>query len=208
MTEPMNEREARKQYVRSRQAVVFTFIGAVMAAAMVISLLFYTGAIGSVEHKAIAVQPNFGVTAPCAPKSQDGNEATYANNADVTMRVLNGTKFSGFAKAVGDALENRNFRISSIDTFTRQNVTRTTIYFGKAAIPQAYTVASNFTDARMVMDDRGDKLIDVVVGATFNDLRTQKSVPAAGAKITNFSTCKPVDQMGTLPKAIAHDPVN
>ena len=37
------------------------------------------------------------------------------------------------------------------------------IIFGKNAINQAYTVNSNFTDATMVMDDREDMLIDVVL---------------------------------------------
>ena len=57
------------------------------------------------------------------------------------------------------------------------------IIFGKNAINQAYTVNSNFTDATMVMDDREDMLIDVVVGATFDNLQNQKKVPTAGKEI-------------------------
>lgn len=208
MTEPLYEREARKRYVRSRQTKVFTVVGVVMAAALVISTLFYFQIIGTSRHQAAAVQPNFGVVAPCAPKDQNGNEATYVNNANVKVRVLNGTKFTGFAKAVGDALGNRNFSVTSIDTNDRQNVERTIIYFGKNSISEAYTLASNFTDAQMVMDDRGDKLIDIVLGATFNDLRSQQSVPAVGAKITSFSTCKPADEITGLPKAIDHNPAD
>ncbi len=208
MTEPMDEREARKRYVRSRQTAVFTVVGVVMAIVMVISLLLYFHVVGHTEQQATVVQPNFGAVAPCAAKDQNGNEATYVNNSNVTVRVLNGTKFSGFAKAVGDALTNRHFNVNTVDTYSSQNVKRTIIYFGKNTIAEAYTLNSNFTDAQMVMDDRSDKLIDVVLGSTFNDLRAQKSVPAAGAKVTNFSTCKAANSLTSLPKAIAHDAVN
>ena len=48
------------------------------------------------------------------------------------------------------------------------------IVFGKNGVNQAYTVASNFTDAMLVMDDRQDQLIDVIVGATFENLQDTK----------------------------------
>ena len=41
MTQANDERAARKQYIRSRQKVVFAIIGAILAVALVISLLFF-----------------------------------------------------------------------------------------------------------------------------------------------------------------------
>ena len=51
MTQAIDEREARKQYVRRRQKVVFSIIGAIMAVVMVISLLFFfhVGGLGTVK---------------------------------------------------------------------------------------------------------------------------------------------------------------
>ena len=67
--------------------------------------------------------------------------------------------------------------------------------FGKNGVNQAYTVASNFTDAMLVMDDRQDQLIDVIVGATFDNLQDTKKVPAAGKAITGIQGCVAVDKM-------------
>lgn len=110
---------------------------------------------------------------PCSTKDANGKNQTYSNYANVKVRVLNGTKFVGFAKAVSTALSNRQFKVTGWDNYKGKKVERTTIYFGKNAINEAYTLNTNFTDAVMVMDDRDDKLIDVVLGASFNDLAQQ-----------------------------------
>ena len=120
---------------------------------------------------------------------------------------MNGTSHGQFAKAVGEALANRGFSVQKIDNYSSTDVERTTIYFGKNAINQAYTVNSNFTDAKMVMDDREDMLIDVVVGATFDNLQNQKQVPTAGKKIESFEGCVTVDKMTDVQKAPEHDAV-
>ena len=111
------------------------------------------------------VKPNYGVRVPCSTKDANGKNQTYSNYANVKVRVLNGTKFVGFAKAVSTALSNRQFKVTGWDNYKGKKVERTTIYFGKNAINEAYTLNTNFTDAVMVMDDRDDKLIDVVLGA-------------------------------------------
>ena len=129
-------------------------------------------------------------------------------NRNITVRVLNGTKFIGFAKAVSGALENREFNTQTPDNYTSSKVERTIIFFGKNAINQAYTVNSNFTDAMMVMDDRTDQLIDIVVGATFDNLQDTKKVPAAGKQLESFEGCVAADKLTDLPKADQHDPVN
>ena len=155
MTQANDERAARKEYIRRRQKTVLSIVGTIMAVAMVVSLLFFfhVGGLGNV--KSAAVQPNYGQKAPCAVKEADGNKAKYVENRNITLRVLNGTKFSGFAKAVSDALQNREFNTQTPDNYTKK-VERTMIVFGKNAINQAYTVARNFTDAQLVMDDRQD----------------------------------------------------
>ena len=163
MTQANDERAARKQYIRRRQKVVFTITGTILTIALVISLLFFfhVGGLGNV--KSAAVQPNYGQQAPCAAQEQDGSKGKYVENRNITVRVLNGTEFAGFAQAVSSALQNREFNTQAAGNYTSSKVERTMIIFGKNAINQAYTVNSNFTDATMVMDDREDMLIDVVV---------------------------------------------
>ena len=207
MSQPSDERVARRAYVHSRQIKVFTLLGMVLAAALVISSLFFFHIFGLGIPATAAVQPNYGSVAPCVPKDSEGNNDPYLSNDKITIRVQNGTKFAGLAGAVGDALKNRQFVVSTVGNYASEDVDRTIIYFGKNAIPEAYTVDGNFTDAKLVMDDRTDKLIDVVIGATFNDLADLKNAPATGSPITNVSGCQDAAAMKNLPKAIEHPKV-
>ena len=191
MTYQVDEREARKAYVRRRQTIVFSISGAVLAVVLVIALLFNFHVFGLGEVETPASQPNYGNAAPCAVKDSSG-KAQYVSNASVGIRVMNGTSHGQFAKAVGEAL-------ASTD------VERTTIYFGKNAINQAYTLIGNFTDATMIMTAREDQLIDVVIGATFNDLQDTNSSPQSGKTITNIEGCKAADSMTKLPADTKHD---
>ena len=186
MTQANDERAARKEYIRRRQKTVFSIVGAVMVVAMVVSLLFFfhVGGLGNV--KSAAVQPNYGQQAPCPIKEADGNKAKYVENRNITLREFNPQTPGNYTKKVD----------------------RTMIVFGKNGVNQAYTVASNFTDAMLVMDDRQDQLIDVIVGATFDNLQDTKKVPAAGKAITGIQGCVAVDKMTDLPKAPEHDAVN
>lgn len=210
MAQAYDERAARRQYVRRRQQTVFTIAGTAMVVVLVVALLFFFHVFGLGKVNTPVEQPNYGVTAPCATAADDGTSGTTVNTPSVTIRVLNGTEFSGFAQAVSKGLENRGFVLQSFDTYRDaqgaaiSNVERTTIYFGRNAINEAYTLNDNFTDAVMVMDNREDKLIDVVLGATFKDLKDIDEVLAPGSPITDFSNCKPADQITDLPQAIAH----
>ena len=209
MTQPYDEREARKQYIRHRQRTVFTAVGAAMAVILVVAMLFFFHVFGLGRVGVPMQEPNYGVVAPCAQAGEDGTAVTVSAPS-VTIRVLNGTEFSGFAQAVGKGLENRGFTLQSYSTYQDangngiNNVERTTIYFGRNSINQAYTLNDNFTDALMVMDDRKDELIDVVLGATFKNLKDLHEVSAPGSPIQDFATCQPADQMTDLPAAIAH----
>lgn len=204
MAEQYDEREARKRYVRHRQRIVFSIVGAAMVAALVVSFLFYFHIFGLGEIESTDSEPNYGITAPCSVADDDGNAATTVDNRTISIRVLNGTGQSGFALAVYEALENRNFKMQSYDNYSSTNVERTTIYFGINAINEAYTLNNNFNDAIMVMDDREDTLIDVVIGATFDDLVDTTDVPATGSPIEDFSNCVAASDMTDLPAAIDH----
>ena len=208
MTKPNDERAMRRRYVSRRRHVVLSFVVMILVAALVVSGVFYFHIGGAGAQKTSVAAPNYGVTAPCAPEDSNGNTSKYATTSDVTIRVLNGTASSGFAKAVGEALQNRGFTVSEISNYSSTSVERTIIYFGRNAIAQGYTVNSNFKDAIMVMDDRTDKLVDVVLGSSFKNLRSKRYVPTSGADIVDIKGCKSASSMTDLPKAISHTAVN
>lgn len=216
MTQQVYEREARKAYVRRRQTVVFSITGTALAIILVVALMFNFHLFGLGAYVTPTTEPNYGNAAPCAVAGKDG-KAKYVANGSVGIRVLNGTAHLGFAKAVGGALTKRGFSVQFIGNYQVKkivkgkpvmenvsNVERTTIYFGKNAVNEAYTLAGNFTDATMIMTAREDQLIDVVLGATFTDLQNEDASPQEGKEITNVEGCKAADKMTNLPADTDH----
>ena len=212
MAQAIDEREARRAYVHRRQRIVFTVTGAIMAVVLVLAILVTNRVINLQPRQANdAREPNYGLTAPCAAKNQDGTPMKWPENQTTKIRVLNGTEGLGLANAVNEELINRHFTImENPGNYTSSKVQRTMIVFGEQAINNAYALARNFNDAQLVMDDRTDRLVDVVIGATFNDLRSAKAMEADGDTITDIKGCVPAEQMKQegLPKAPRHTPVD
>lgn len=210
MAEEYDERQARKAYVRRRQQIVFSITGAILVVVLIVASLFYTGVVGVTPSAKKASEPNYGTPVPCAAKNEDGSAMKWSDNNSVILRVLNGTDGRGLAGAVGEALKDRQFDVRTVANFSSAKVTRTTIYFGVNAINPAYTVKEYLPDAVLVMDDRQDRLVDVVIGATFSDLTPESEVKKHGDTIKDFEGCKPAADMqkAGLPKAIDHPETN
>lgn len=217
MAKPYDERAARKEYVRARQHRVLKITAALLTVVLLVAVLVYTKVINLEPKRSDIVQPNFGVQTVCAAKNEDGTPMAWATNTQVPVRVLNGTTFRGLANAVGEGLKNRQFNVVTVGNAMNPDgktynskVERTTIYFGEQAINPAYTLARNFTDAQLVMDDRTDRLVDVVVGASFHDLRSLADIKDDGATIKDIEGCVSVQEMqqAGLPKASKHDAYN
>ncbi|WEV69362.1 LytR C-terminal domain-containing protein [Bifidobacterium sp. ESL0775] len=190
-----DERQARKQYVHHRQVRIFSTIAAVMVVALIASVLVFFHTIGKSNAGVPQAQTNFGAPLVCASNAADKSVTFYQQNGNVKVSVYNGTKSVGFARAVGDALQNRHFNVVSVSNFDSRKVERTTIYYGQNNITQAYTVYANFTDAKLVMDNRTDDVVSVVLGSTFNNLASKESVPAPGSQIKNKDGCTPPDKV-------------
>lgn len=217
--EQYDERAARKVFVRNRQKLVFSIAVAVLTVAMVVALLVFYGVIGK-QDRVEEAKPNFGVAAPCLP---DGFDGKRIDPAQITIRTSNATKYNGLARAVQDELVNRGYTPQDKSVFDyyrlvnpqaevkSENVIvlpRTTIYFGANAIPEAYTLGSLFTDATLQMDDRQDKLIDVVIGTSFYNLKNKSDASISDdAPLANITGCLTASSMQNLPKALGHTAV-
>ncbi|MDR1861844.1 MAG: LytR C-terminal domain-containing protein [Candidatus Ancillula sp.] len=125
----------------------------------------------------VSIYTLFGMT-PSASKSSAQakyplpcveNSASAVPASSISVRVLNGSNMPGFGTAVGDSLTNRGFLVRSVETYTTSNDTQ--IRFGQNAIVQAYTLAGHFTNATLILDDREDGLIDVIIGRSFSELQ-------------------------------------
>ena len=84
MTYQVDEREARKAYVRHRQTIVFSISGAVLAVVLVIALLFNFHVFGLGEVETPASQPKLRQRGACAVKDSSG-KAQYVSNASVAF---------------------------------------------------------------------------------------------------------------------------
>ncbi|TCD54280.1 LytR family transcriptional regulator [Alloscardovia theropitheci] len=200
-----NEREQRRLYLQARQRVILSVTIGFLAVALLISL---PGALGlfSPTHatKEATISTNYGVVTACPAQ-----DTVSLNSSEVTIRVLNGTNKSGLGSAVGEELRNRGFILQSIGDYDSKTVLeRTEIRFGKSALTQAYTLAEQFNDAILRMDNRNDKLIDVVIGSSFDNLISKDKTPKAGSKLSGATNCVPLDDMKDLPQAPEHQEVN
>lgn len=196
--EPLDERAARRQFVRRRQKMVFTIAVCALVVILIIASLVMFGTMGRFAKADKVVKPNYGVSLPCPPK-----DSKLVNHPDIRVRVLNGTSKSGLGGAVAAALLNRGFNMQGVGDYpNKTEMARTQIRFGAQGIDRGYTVATQFNDATMIMDDRGDDLVDVVIGATFNDLNDEDKTSTVGKDIKGIKGCvADPASMKNLPKA-------
>ncbi len=199
-----NEREQRRLYLQARQRMILSATIGFLVIALLISLPGAWGVFSPSHHVQEAnSSTNFGVVTACPAK-----DTVSLNSSDVTIRVLNGTNKTGLGSAVGEELRNRGFILQGIGDYDSSTVLqRTEIHFGKNAITQAYTLAEQFTDAILRMDDRSDKLIDVVIGSSFDNLVSKTKTPKAGSKLVGATNCVSADDLKDLPKASEHQAV-
>lgn len=193
-----DERQTRREFVRRRQKMVFTITISALVVIAIAASLYVFGELGHFSEENTQIKPNYGVSAPCAPAN-----STFAKHTDVRVRVLNGTNKTGLGVAVMKALRNRGFNMQGAGDYTaKTELARTEIRFGINGIAQGYTVAKQFNDAMIRMDDREDDLVDVVIGATFNDLADEEKVTSIGQPITSITGCVADPKtMHDLPKA-------
>ncbi|MBR4399359.1 MAG: LytR C-terminal domain-containing protein [Aeriscardovia sp.] len=191
-----SEQQARKEYVKDRQKLVFRFCGIALAVILIIALLGYFGVFGMIAPHAVKNQQNnFGVTAPCAPA---GSKAL--SSSDITIEVLNGTSKSGLADAVGEALYFRGFNVTGIGDANKDSVVHTTIYAGKNALAAAYTLRAQLTHSILEMDNSTSGDVVLVIGQDFYDLKDANSVTLKeGQALSSIQGCKVASQIQDSP---------
>jgi hypothetical protein len=190
----------RTQYLDERNsthfaAAVIIFISVALISFFVSMPIFFGSANTSKVSKA---QEKYQL--PCFPI-----DTSPIQPSNISLRVLNGTDKSGFAIAVGDSLSTRGFSVVEVDN-SPIITNDTQIRFGKNAIVAAYTLADNFDNATLILDDREDGLIDVIVGRSFVDLKELDLVQSATSSdpLVVPEDCHVADEITPI-KALQHD---
>ncbi|MFE7506117.1 LytR C-terminal domain-containing protein [Promicromonospora sp. NPDC057488] len=188
-------RVERRRREHERQAVVFGVLIAFLAVCGIFALAVYSGAISSPFNRPFttvgaAEQKTYPV--PCLPavKGQpDG--ALPATYSDVQIRLLNASEEIGLASAHETVLADRGFSIISKGNVPMQ-LQESEIRFGRKGIVQAYTLAAQFPEIRLVLDDRRDRKIDLLIGEEFEaPLDVEDVELTADQPLTNAEDCVP-----------------
>jgi hypothetical protein len=197
--------QIRQKQMRARHRKRLTFVAAASALLLVASLIYFT--VGEIIFPAQTqgvsskISPQNDYPLPCLTEAVDS-----VDPGEIHIRVLNGTSKGGFARAVSDALALRDYSVLPPSN-APDTVQETYIYFGVNTIAHAYQLAREFYDPVLILDDREDYLIDVVIGSKFENLVPAESVAAVGSgvQISSPVGCVAADTIAK-PVAFEHTP--
>ena len=171
-------REVVRRHRRERQFLVFGLLIGLLATVAVIAYAMYQGRVNSpIDYAFVTPPPDFESTIkwPCAPLDAGNNENLPMEPGQVTVRVLNGTDQQGLAGSTLEVLKGRGYVGVGATNWNRTYSEYVRIQFGEEGLRQAYTVAANFPEYVMVLDNRQGAVVDIILGALFDtkDIRPQ-----------------------------------
>lgn len=177
-------REVVRRHRRERQFLVFGLLIGLLATISVIAYAIYQGRLESpIDYAFVTPPPDFesSVKWPCPPvnegNDEDDPEAVHENMpmdpGQVTVRVLNGTVGSenekpGLAGSTLEVLKGRGYVSVGATNWNRTYGDSVRIQFGEEGLRQAYTVAANFPNYTMVLDNRKGAVVDIILGELFD----------------------------------------
>lgn len=220
-------REVVRRHRRERQFLVFGLLIGLLATIAVIAYAIYQGRLESpIDYAFVTPPPDFesSVTWPCPPVN-DGDDANDPeaiqenlpmDPGQVTVRVLNGTvgstDKSGVAGATLDVLEGRGYVGVGATNWNRTYEDYVRIQFGEEGLRQAYTIAANFPDYKMVLDNREGAVVDIILGDLYDvdQIRPQYAPELdPNVELTAPERCLPISLVPPepAPRIIPVDPL-
>ncbi|RMI05034.1 LytR C-terminal domain-containing protein [Cellulomonas triticagri] len=203
---PDAARQRRRRHTRERQAVVFGVLVGGLAVSAFGAAAVYTGSwtppflardFSSPEPTGLAA-----ANSPCPPEG-----ATPVPYGEVALTVLNSTNRVGLAGDTASALLQRGFSIAAEGNAREAGYESyagsALIQFGTQGVAQAYTVAAQFDTPQLVLDDREDASVDVVVGSSYSALVAAADVVlAADQPFAVPEGCIALDQVTPAPRPV------
>ncbi|MGW8565054.1 LytR C-terminal domain-containing protein [Isoptericola sp. NPDC055881] len=200
MTSPAPDpaRETRRRREHERQAVVFGLIIVFLLVAALAAAAMYSGAFSSPFSRPIytpvaeAPQPE-----PCLPQVKgqpDG--ALPVPYSKVKVRVYNAADGSEpLAGANADALTERGFDVVTSGNWLAK-LDQSEVRFGTKGITRAYTLAAQYPDVRLVLDDRKGQTIDLLVGEQYSPpLSEDRVLLTADTPMQDVEGCVPAAEI-------------
>ncbi|WP_199423200.1 LytR C-terminal domain-containing protein [Actinotalea solisilvae] len=171
LTAAERERRLRRRRTHERQAVVFGSLIAGLVVAGVGSAAVYTGVVSApfldrefssppADDAASTLPPP-----PCPPEGMLPIQYTA-----ISVNVYNGAGRSGLAGETSSALSTRGFVVPTAGNYPARLPGSAQIVFGEAGLQSAYTLAAHVPTPVLVMDQRAETAIDLVLGEQFSTL--------------------------------------
>ncbi|UFU07095.1 LytR C-terminal domain-containing protein [Ruania halotolerans] len=173
MSTPAKARAARRRHLQQRQTVIF---GTLIAAMLVVGLAagaVWVGILPSPVSIAIS-EPESTESDDAGPCPPDG--ATYVPLTEISANVLNGTSRSGLAADTSAELGERGVAVGRQANAESPFAGVVRIVSGPEGLAAAYTAGVLFTDPRIEVDSRTDETIDVILGSSYEALRSADEI--------------------------------
>lgn len=190
--------------------MVFGVLIAFLAVCGIFALAVYSGAISSPFGRSFTTvgaseQKTFPV--PCLPavKGQPDGALPIAYQ-DVKVRVLNASAVSTSVGEVGAAaafetdLGRRGFTVVDRANFEGPQKLESELRFGTKGVVAAYTLAQHLPDVRLVLDERTDPTVDLLVGEDYQAPYPADDVTLSGDDpLPNAEDCVPLAEVTPQP---------
>ncbi len=129
------------------------------------------------------------------------DRVTPAAPAQVSVHVLNSTDRSGLARSIAEDLEALGFQRAgqpAIDEFYRTGTMHCVgqIRFGRSGRPAARTVSLLVPCTQLILDDRRNPTVDLVLGAAFTTLSEDYRVHAVLRQLEDWASRHPESEGG------------
>lgn len=201
MTAPAQDpaRTERRRREHERQAVVFGLLIAFLAVVGLGALAVYTGAVSSPFGQPITSPSGEAAPAdlePCLPQAKgDADGAMPVAYSKIRLTILNASDTSGLAAAHAEVLGDRGFHIVTVGDL-EEDIAQSELRFGVKGIRQAYTVAAQYPEMRLVLDDREKNNVDLAVGLDWERPLAEDDVTIrADQPLENRPGCVPASEI-------------
>lgn len=184
----LTPRERRRHHIHERQAAVFGVLIAGLVVVGVGAVGVMSGAISSPLDRPIQsptlADDQLTTATPCLP-----GKTRPVSYAKIKVEVYNASDHRGIAKAAAETLGQRGFDVTKVGNSTAQ-VIAPRIVTGPAGIEEAYTLRAHVPHAKIVLSDRKDSTVQLILGSGFTSFTPADKVSLSPKKaMSNVHGC-------------------